>query len=87
MQFRSSHQPHIYKQKRARADGNIFQAIDAPNDGIAYDPSLATPAAGRALALRDSRLSSRLRSVAGGVRHELVQDAGNPLSGDYGASD
>jgi hypothetical protein len=37
-------QPHIYQQKRARSDGNIFQAISAPNDGIAYDPSMAAGA-------------------------------------------
>jgi hypothetical protein len=36
--------PHIYEQKRARSDGNIFQAISAPNDGIAYHPSLAAGA-------------------------------------------
>ncbi len=87
IRFRSSHQPHIYKQKRARSDGNVFQAIDAPNDGIAYEPSLAASAGERVDAPRHSQLSSRLRSVAGGVGHELAQDAGNPLSGDYGASE
>lgn len=88
MRYRSSHQPHIYKQHRARSDGNIFQAIDAPNDGIAYDPSLAAPGGSKVAAPRRSQqLSSRLRSVSGGVGHELAQGAGNPLSGDYGASD
>jgi hypothetical protein len=91
MRYRSSHQPHIYKQvlppaaqsqqprdawlqHRARADGNIFQvqcphrlpqigaaaltlmqAIDAPNDGIAYDPSLAAPGGSQAAVPRRSQ--------------------------------
>jgi len=83
-------QPQIYQQKRARSDGNIFQAIDAPNDGIAYTPSLAAGAgagAAQAAPRRSPQLSSPLRSVSGDLNHVLSQDAGNPLSGDYGASD
>jgi hypothetical protein len=59
---RSSDSAHIYKQKHARSDGNVFQAIDAPNDGIAYDPSLATSSS-------TQKLSSSLRSVSGGIQH------------------
>jgi hypothetical protein len=84
--FRGRHEPHIYKQRHARSDGNIFQAIDAPNDGIAY-AARAAATVGRSVSARDSRLSSRLRSVGGGVSHESARDAGNPLSGNYGASD
>ena len=68
------------------------QAFDAPNDGIAYDPSLAQappPAAAAAAAAAAGRqqLDSPLRSVAGYTPHSLSQDAGNPLNGDYGANE
>ena len=67
------------------------QAIDAPNDGIVYDPSLAqapsAAAAAAAAAAGGGQLSSPLRSVSGSHPHQLAQDAGNPLSGDYGANE
>lgn len=81
----SSQQPHIYRQQRSRSDGNVFQAIDTPNDGIAYDSSAAGGVA--AAPRRSQQLSSSLRSVSGTLNHEMSQDAGNPLSGDYGTSD
>jgi hypothetical protein len=46
--------PHHLPQIGAAAL-TLMQAIDAPNDGIAYDPSLAAPGGSKVAALRRSQ--------------------------------